>query len=629
MSPVSEAHLARALRLAAWIALGALPAAALAATPAAPLPGLRAELRDRPTEAWPQAWEVYLVDARGAARSIGFVQSPAMGCTVWAPVGFSRGARRREYVLHLATTCDPGPEEPNVQVREDLPFMLGDRLDDFGTGADVLAYLVDCDPADREARGGPCEAVGFLGFSEKGRIALTLPSAEGNFFTVRNLVNDAVVAALPGPDRALLRKERIRPSMLDDACRDGPFSAWIDGGDILFSRRGEAKRVAKLPPAPPGAKPPRVLGCPRSPYEPRVAVLYEYSGPDGRRAVGVAGAHLESGFSACVAGGCVPCAGAPAVFEELSLARNGCGIGPGGALSCWGDMLLGRRRSESLPPVSIPGRWAQVAVGSRFACAIAEDRSLWCFGPRPPARMGGWRWKRIAARAGPDGHGPERYCGIREDGALWCWSAEGSVEATPSRVGEAADWIDVAIGGESCGIRAPGALHCWSDPFPAPGRSGNATDWVRVSAGGEHVCALQASGALSCFGGYLPAGILAPDDNPTWSADEPVRLGTARYVAVAAGGQHTCAIREGGTLWCWGSNQLGQLGRARVRSGVTPEQVGGSAGWLGVATGATETCARRSDGTWCFGSEPTFESPTPPKLRQLCAAPSADGTGPP
>jgi hypothetical protein len=129
-------------------------------------------------------------------------------------------------------------------------------------------------------------------------------------------VNDAVVAALPGPDRALLRKERIRPSMLDDACRDGPFSAWIEGGDVLFSRRGETKGVAKLPPTPPGARPPRVLGCPRSPYEPRVAVIYEYPGPDGRREVGVAGAHLESGFSACVAAGCAPCAGTPAFFGE-------------------------------------------------------------------------------------------------------------------------------------------------------------------------------------------------------------------------------------------------------------------------------------------------------------------------
>ena len=29
---------------------------------------------------------------------------------------------------------------------------------------------------------------------------------------------------------------------------------------------------------------------------------------------------------------------------------------------------------------------------------------------------------------------------------------------------------------------------------------------------------------------------------------------------MSAGGSHTCAIRDGGTLWCWGFNLYGQLG---------------------------------------------------------------------
>ena len=34
----------------------------------------------------------------------------------------------------------------------------------------------------------------------------------------------------------------------------------------------------------------------------------------------------------------------------------------------------------------------------------------------------------------------------------------------------------------------------------------------------------------------------------------------ARWAHLAAGASHTCGIRTGGTLWCWGYNYSGQLG---------------------------------------------------------------------
>ena len=50
----------------------------------------------------------------------------------------------------------------------------------------------------------------------------------------------------------------------------------------------------------------------------------------------------------------------------------------------------------------------------------------------------------------------------------------------------------------------------------------------------------------------------------------PARTG---WSLVAAAGAHTCAIRTGHALWCWGWNRYGQLGLGGVTSQFLPRQV--------------------------------------------------------
>ena len=53
---------------------------------------------------------------------------------------------------------------------------------------------------------------------------------------------------------------------------------------------------------------------------------------------------------------------------------------------------------------------------------------------------------------------------------------------------------------------------------------------------------------------------------------------TSGVAAVAAGGQHTCAVTTSGGLKCWGSNDDGQLGRGTPTHRTTPVDVAGFAG---------------------------------------------------
>jgi len=71
--------------------------------------------------------------------------------------------------------------------------------------------------------------------------------------------------------------------------------------------------------------------------------------------------------------------------------------------------------------------------------------------------------------------------------------------------------------------------------------------------------------------------------------------------AVAAGVQHSCAI-IGGTLYCWGANERGQLGLGDTTSQDTPIQVGSRGDWEQIAAGEFHSCGITADGALhCWG----------------------------
>jgi len=75
------------------------------------------------------------------------------------------------------------------------------------------------------------------------------------------------------------------------------------------------------------------------------------------------------------------------------------------------------------------------------------------------------------------------------------------------------------------------------------------------------------------------------------------------WIQVDTGFNHTCAVRADHTLWCWGTNDDGQLGLGTRDEGqLSPAQVGTDSDWASVSAGFYATCALKVDGTrWCMG----------------------------
>ncbi len=147
------------------------------------------------------------------------------------------------------------------------------------------------------------------------------------------------------------------------------------------------------------------------------------------------------------------------------------------------------------------------------------------------------------------------------------------------------------------------------------GSQARAFQAARLDAGLRHTCAVVATGAVWCWGsdefgqlGNDPAfGVGVASATPV-----PVALPAGRTAtAVSAGPAHTCASLDDGTAWCWGRDEQGELGNdiQLVSSGV-PVRVPLPSGRVVVSISAADqhSCAALDDGSaWCWGTEGSGE----------------------
>jgi alpha-tubulin suppressor-like RCC1 family protein len=121
-----------------------------------------------------------------------------------------------------------------------------------------------------------------------------------------------------------------------------------------------------------------------------------------------------------------------------------------------------------------------------------------------------------------------------------------------------------------------------------------------VAAGGSHSLALRDDGTVWAWG-YNFNGQLG--DGTTTQRSTPVSLNALTGVsAIAVGTNHSLALRSDGTVWAWGSNFNGQLGDGTTTQRTVPTQVSGLTGVTAIAAGVSHSLALKSDGSvWAWG----------------------------
>lgn len=303
-----------------------------------------------------------------------------------------------------------------------------------------------------------------------------------------------------------------------------------------------------------------------------------------------------------------------------------------------------------------------LAAGQRHACALREQGDVVCWGRNSSGELGIGMVSTSAPLpltvASLDGVSSissrvGHTCAVLRDGDARCWGdnsrgqvGDGTTADRASPVSVALSSGVVAIGAgylHTCAVMADATVRCWGEG--SDGQLGNASrvdsstpvpvstlSSVRsVGAGAGHTCALRDDGTVWCWGSNMSGEIGHPSAESEFT---PVRVSALSNVSeLAVGAIHNCAlVRTDGSVWCWGSNDSGQLGNGGGGvdvSSATPTMVAGLLGATSISTGWTHTCAVLSDGTVrCWGQNAagglgngsTTSSPVPVEVADLTDA---------
>jgi alpha-tubulin suppressor-like RCC1 family protein len=286
--------------------------------------------------------------------------------------------------------------------------------------------------------------------------------------------------------------------------------------------------------------------------------------------------------------------------------------------------------------------WKYVGTSHYFSVAIKTDGTLWSWGLNNNGQMGtnsvvttkysspvqtvagGTNWRLVSG-------GYAHVAAVKTDGTLWLWgrNAYGQLgdntivsKSSPVQItGGGTNWKQPSCAfGHTFSIKTDGTLWGWgknnlselgltldNNPRSVPTLiTGGGFTWKQVSAGTGGSGGIKTDGTLWMWGSNAYGAL---GRNNTTQTNSPAQTSVGgnnwKQISCSAGQTKfsTAAIKTDGTLWTWGDNSFSQLGDGTTINKSTPSQtVAGGTNWYQVSVNQYTSGAIKTDGTlWMWG----------------------------
>lgn len=309
--------------------------------------------------------------------------------------------------------------------------------------------------------------------------------------------------------------------------------------------------------------------------------------------------------------------------QQISTSTNSvCALVGGGEIWCAGSQVSGALgngltagNATSMVRVSSKNTFTKVSTGTSMSCGLTDAKELWCWGSNTSGYLGASA--AIASSSVPIKVKGENYMDVDVGPSRVVTALVDTNVKKISPLSSQGGRISVAFS-LTCYIDAEAELWCWGSD--ASGQLGNGPiytgiqqsptpviepgKWKKVRVSSDHACAIKANGTLWCWGAD-DVGQLGNGAVTTANQESPIQIGTDLWSDIAAQTNSTCGIKaEDGSLWCWGDDTDGKLGNGASGSSTTPVAISEPGPWKKINMAGGTACAIKRDGSaWCWGDD--------------------------